>query len=183
VAALHRRTYGTAIYVKQDIKDVEIINSHITDDNIHITSIKVASLHIVNIYKPPGSTWSGSRLPILNHPCLYIGDFNSHHQDWGYEQNDANGDFLHDWITNNNLSLLFDAKDRGTFVSAKWRKEYSPDLSITSTDSAKLFPKTTRSVFNNFPHSQHRTVMVDWGLKIPIVHTIQKPRWNFKKAN
>lgn len=111
------------VYVKQDIKDVEILNSRITDENIHITSIKVASLNIVNIFKPPGSTWSGSQLPILNYPCLYIGDFNSHHQDWGYEQNDANGNFLHDWITNNNLSLLFDAKDRDTFVSAKWGKE------------------------------------------------------------
>lgn len=85
--------------------------------------IKMASLHTVNIYKPSGSTWPCSRLLILNHPCLYIGDLNSHHQDWGYELNDANGEFLHDWITNKNFLLVFNVKDRGTFISARWRKD------------------------------------------------------------
>lgn len=61
--------------------------------------------------------------------------------------------------------------------------EYSPDLSIVSTDTTEVFPKTIRSVLDKFPYSQHRTVVVDWERKIPIVHTIQKLRWNFNKAN
>jgi len=69
-----------------------------------------------------------------------------------------------------------------TFTSARRRKQYSPDR-IASTDTAEVFPKTTRSVLNNFPYSQDRLLVVDWGLKIPIVHTIQKSRWNFNKAN
>jgi len=28
-------------------------------------------------------------LPTLPHPAIYVGDFNSHHPDWGYDSADA----------------------------------------------------------------------------------------------
>ena len=34
-----------------------------------------------------------------------------------------------------NLHLHFDAKDRKSFHSARWRKDYNPDLCITSKDA------------------------------------------------
>jgi len=40
----------------------------------------------------------------------------------------------------------------------------------------------TRTVLENFPHSQHRPVLIDYGLQIPIVRSIPIPRWNFKLA-
>jgi hypothetical protein len=43
--------------------------------------------------------------------------------------------------------------------------------------------QTSRCVLNGFPHSQHRPVLITVGIQIPLSHTIQKPRWNFQKAN
>lgn len=40
-----------------------------------------------------------------------------------------------------------------------------------------------REVSNDFPHSQHRPVVVNIGIQIPVVKSLPKPRWNFNKAN
>lgn len=41
----------------------------------------------------------------------------------------------------------------------------------------------SRKVLSDFPHSQHRPIILEYGLQIPTVQSIPKPRWNFKKAN
>lgn len=40
-----------------------------------------------------------------------------------------------------------------------------------------------RNVLNDFLRRQHRPVMANIGIQIPITKSIQKPRWNFQKAN
>ena len=42
---------------------------------------------IVNIYKPPPTRLRTLDLPVFPHPCLYAGDFNCRHADWGYDDN------------------------------------------------------------------------------------------------
>ena len=73
---------------------------------------------IHNIYKPPATSWSTQALPILQHPSVYVGDFNSHHTQWKYRDNDDNGEALVDWAEENNMYLVFDAKDKDSFYSA-----------------------------------------------------------------
>ena len=34
-----------------------------------------------------------------------------------------------------------------------------------------------------FPHSQHRPILIKTGISIPSVTSLEKPRWNFSKAN
>lgn len=34
-----------------------------------------------------------------------------------------------------------------------------------------------------FPHSQHRPVIIDVGIKVPLISSVPKPRWNFLKAD
>jgi Endonuclease-reverse transcriptase len=72
----------------------------------------------VNLYKPP--TLSGPinviRIPSKN-STLHIGDFNSHHNLWGYESNYDNGEKLVDWAETNNFHLVFNPKDKPTFFS------------------------------------------------------------------
>lgn len=43
--------------------------------------------------------------------------------------------------------------------------------------------KASRKVFNNFPRSQHRPVIIKIGVQIMPVNSIPKPRWNFQKAD
>lgn len=38
---------------------------------------------------------------------------------------DTNGKILNEWAERENLSLIFDAKDLGTFRSGRWQKDYN----------------------------------------------------------
>ena len=87
-----------------------------------------------------------------------------------------------DWAETLNLHLLYDAKDRGTFHSARWDRDYNPDLCFVTSMNTGPLP-ATRVVLKNFPQSQHRPVIIDIGNKIPIVKSVAKPRWNFHKAD
>jgi len=113
---------------------------------------------------------------------MYIGEFNSHNSDWGYDQNDDNGEVLQEWIALHNLELNYNAKDMGTFRSARWRKDYTPDLSITSRNTLDGPTIATRLILGDFPHSQHRPVLLEYGLKVPLIRSLPNPRWNFRKA-
>ncbi|VVC35122.1 Hypothetical protein CINCED_3A002511 [Cinara cedri] len=46
-----------------------------------------------------------------------------------------------------------------------------------------MFSKIKRIILSDFPHSQHHPVVVNWVLEIPVVRMMQKPCWNFNKAN
>lgn len=112
-----------------------------------------------------------------------MGDFNSHHDEWGYESNDDNGEMLMTWATSKELHLVHDAKDRRTFHSRAHRREYNPDLCFVSTDNEGWPLQVTKEVLTAFPNSQHRPVLVEVGMSVPIVTSVQKPRWNFRKAD
>ena len=61
--------------------------------------IRIGSYHVANIYKPPSETCGTTNtLPVLPHPSLLVGDFNSHphHPDWGYQEPDEDGKMLQD---------------------------------------------------------------------------------------
>ena len=111
-----------------------------------------------------------------------MGDFNSHRATWGYERADSNGDWLMEWSSQLNLSLVVDLKQKRSFHSARWDREYSPDLCwVTSHNGQPL--QTSVHVLDDFPHSQHRPIVTHVGLRIPLIRSLQKPRWNFRKAN
>ncbi|XP_039295405.1 uncharacterized protein LOC120353926 [Nilaparvata lugens] len=143
----------------------------------------VEDTSIVNVYKPPPAAWSPEVLPDVPHPAVYIGDFNSHHTMWRYNQSDENGEALVGWAERSNMSLIFNAKDKGTFKSAAWNREYNPDLCFVTHNKDNQPLQTSRRVLGNFPHSQHRPVVVELGIRIPIIRSIPRPRWNFKRAN
>ena len=44
-----------------------------------------------------------SLLPVFPHPCLYAGDFNFCHADWGYNNNSLDSECLAGWASINNL--------------------------------------------------------------------------------
>ena len=144
-------------------------------------SLRISSMSVVNIYKPPSIKWSEPNMTNFVHPCVFMGDFNSHHVNWGYNNNDHDGVFLKDWMHNNGFNLIFDAKAKKSFFSKVHGTETNPDLcfvsdSIYQTGSAKII------VLNDFPRSQHRPIVLKLGMTIHLVHSLDKPRWNFQKA-
>lgn len=182
IGATYHRTYGTATYIRSSITNANLIKESSTD-NIFIVTINIAGLFIVNVYKPPDSEWPLNMLPTYNEPTVYVGDFNSHHSLWKYASNDINGESLVDWADSNRFHLVFDAKDRGTFFSRRWLHDYNPDLCFVSSDQVNRPLPAFRTVLKDFPHSQHRPVIISIGIQIPIIKSVARPRWNFNKAD
>lgn len=81
------------------------------------------------------------------------------------------------------MGLVFSAKDKGTSYSARWNEDYSLNLGIIMRASLNDNTMCSRKVLDDFPHSRHRTILPKYGLQIPIVNSIPKSWWNFKKAN
>jgi len=144
--------------------------------------VQVGGYQIANIYKPPSAHWDVPVLPVLPHPALYVGDFNSHHIDWGYKDHDEDGERLSEWASNNDIILFHDPKQRGTFHSARWSRDYSPDLCWATSLNGRPHMVST-VVLEDFPHSQHRPTLVSLGLHLPIIKGSEKRRWNFRKAD
>ena len=76
----------------------------------------VAGLKIINIYKPPSSRLLTISLPLFLSPCVYAGDFNCQHLQWGYIGNTSNGECLVEWAANNNLMLLHNPKGAASLL-------------------------------------------------------------------
>ena len=97
-------------------------------------------------------------LPMFSHPCLYAGDFNCCHADWGYDDNSLDGKCLVGWESINCLALLYNAKDAASFYSGRWNTGINPDLAFSSiSPNSRL---TDRRVFEKFPRSQHRPSLI-----------------------
>lgn len=181
VNAVHSPVHGIASYIKDNIVDYESVYAG-CDDGVQVIAMKICSVTIVNVYRPPSVSRPDKILTAYPHPCVFMGDFHSHHSDWGYQRSDYAGTVLSDWMSNNGLSLIFDAKIRKSFHSNVHGTETNPDLCFVSAsfhenNAAKVY------VLNDFPRSQHRPLTLDLGSTIHICQSTYKPRWNFLKAN
>ena len=165
--------HGRATYEKSSLMDVSGAFS-----TAHCDVIKVGSYSIANVYKPPSESWDTSApLPVLAHPTIYIGNFNSHHPDWGYDSEDVNDARLTEWA-----SLVHNSKQHRTFTSAQWQRDFSPDLCWLSAVNSRLLSANC-ILLDDFCQSQHRPTIDHTGLTIPIIHSTGKRRWNFRKAD
>ncbi|KAL4083862.1 hypothetical protein QTP88_029178 [Uroleucon formosanum] len=144
--------HGMATFVSQDLDPKNIRR---LEGNKHTVGIEIGNTNIFNIYKPPSEKWTTSVLPLAEHPAVYIGDFNSHNMEWGYNSTDNNGETLSNWAQLNHLQLLYDAKQGGTFKSGRWGSITSPDLCFVTTDSSNMPLKANRQILQEFPRSQH----------------------------
>lgn len=67
-------------------------------------------------------------------------------------------------------------KDTSTFRSARWQKDYNPDLCFMTKNNNRFPLKTNRQVLNDFPLSQHRPSLIKVGIQMSITNSIPKPR-------
>lgn len=127
VGVTYHNQYGTATYVRNNLKWNS--TSSTEKDCVFVTKVTIEDLTIINIYKPLGSNlnWISPLILNIQHPTVIMGDFNSHHTLWGYIESDKNGEA-------EDLALIHDTKQRGTFHSARWRRDFSPDLCFVSRD-------------------------------------------------
>jgi hypothetical protein len=70
------------------------------------------------------------------------------------------------------LHLIYHPKDKGTFKSARWGKDYTPDLSIVTRAHLDDNPLCNRYILESFPRSQHRPFLLHYGIRVPLTESI-----------
>ena len=128
------------------------------DSEIEWLCMDFAGLKIISVYKPPSSRLLTIPLPVFPSPCMYAGDFNCQHVQWGYRANTSNRDCLVEWVANINLMLLHNPKAAANFTSGCWNIGTNPDLTFVSAGSDNRFPD--RCVLEKFPLSQHQPSLI-----------------------
>lgn len=111
--------------------------------------------HHPNIYKPSKAKWAVDVLPTCPHPSECAWDFNIHNSLCRYAAEDTNDEALMLWSESSNLYLLFDARDRSPFHSARWNRDYNSNHALVSSSDDGSLP-AFRSVLEDLPDRQHR---------------------------
>ena len=173
------RKHGLATFVHERLRYTLLDQSPSTSE-IEWLCVDVDGYKIVNIYKPSPTRLRSLDLPVFPHPCLYAGDFNCRHADWGYDDNSPDGECLAGWASINCLALLYNAKDAASFYSGRWNTGTNPDLAFASVGPNSRLPD--RRVLEKFPRSQHRPSLITPPRFAMAVPSMPIKRWNFRKA-
>ena len=174
------RKHGLATFVHERLRYTLLDQSPPTSE-IEWLCVDVDGYKIVNVYKPPPTRLRTLDLPVFPHPCLYAGDFNCRHADWGYDDNSPDGECLAGWASINCLALLYNAKDAASFYFGRWNTGTNPDLAFASVGPNSRLPD--RRVLEKFPRSQHRPSLITPPRFAMAVPSMPVKRWNFRKAN
>ena len=111
-----------------------------------------------NVYKPPTTGLRTLDLPVFPQPCLYAGDFNCPHVDWGYNNNSPVGECLAGWASINCFAPLYNVKDAASFYSGRWNTGTNPNLAFASVGPNSSLPD--RRVLERLYRSQHRLSVI-----------------------
>ena len=87
------RKYGLATFVHERFKWIfadQSLEGWVTE----WLCVDVDGCKIVNIYKPPNLQLIPAAILVFQHFCLYSGDFNCWHTDWGYYSISPDGECL-----------------------------------------------------------------------------------------
>ena len=84
------RKHGLATFVHERLR----YTLSPSTSKIECLCVNVDGYKIVNVYKPPPMQLRTLDLPVFPHPCLYTGNFNCCHADWGYNNNSPDGECL-----------------------------------------------------------------------------------------
>ena len=118
----------------------------------------IAGLKIINVYKPLSLHLLITSLRVFPSPCVYAGDFNCQHVQWGYRTNTSNVECLVEWAANNNLVLLYNPKGAVIFTSMSWNTGTNLELAFASAGPENRLPD--RCMLEKFTQSQHRPSLI-----------------------
>ena len=125
------RKHDLATFVHEQLRNM-LLDQYPPTSEIKCLCVDVDGYKIVNVYNPLPMQLQTLNLPVFPHPCLYAGDFNCRHADWGYDDNSLDGECLAGWASINCLALLYNAKDAASFYSSHWNTSTNPDIAFAS---------------------------------------------------
>ena len=173
------RKHGLATFVHERLRYTLLDQSPPTSE-IEWLCVDVDGYKIVTVYKSPPTRMRPLDLPLYPHRCLYAGNFNCHHVDWGYHNSSPDGKCMTDWANINNLVLQYNAKNAASFCSGRWNTGTNPDLAFASVNPYGRSPD--RRLLEKLPKAQHRPSLITlprFALSGP---SMLVKRWNLRKA-
>ncbi|GFR86486.1 RNA-directed DNA polymerase from mobile element jockey-like [Elysia marginata] len=126
--------FSIATYAREPVQVIDL-GGNTEINETQRSCIKIADTEVHNIYKPPILNRDSPPVQVVKHSETVMGDFNSHHTEWGYQDDKKAGNDVSQWAGQSNATFLYNPKDKGTFKSARWRKEYTPDLAFLKENS------------------------------------------------
>ena len=111
------RKHGIATFAQEKLSWI-LSGQSSNDSDIEWPGVDICGFKIINVYKPPLTQMTPTSIPI--HPCLYAGNFNCQHKNWGYTNTNEDGSCLATWAVGGNLFLRYDPKRPASFLSGRW---------------------------------------------------------------
>ena len=100
------RKHSLATFVHERLRYTLLDQSPPTSE-IEWLCVDVDGYKLVNVLQTTANAIANLNLPLFPHPCLYAGNFNCRHADWGYDDNGPYGECLAGWAS---IALLYNAK-------------------------------------------------------------------------
>ena len=136
------------------------------------------TITVCSLYLPPSENLNmlllSQLVDQLPAPFIICGDFNGHSITWGCDSNNARGNKIDDFITNNDICLLNDGSY--TYLHPGSGTYTAIDLSLCSPN---LLLEVQFKVEEDSFGSDHFPIILNVGISLP--DTL--PRWNFKRAD
>ncbi|GFR91417.1 RNA-directed DNA polymerase from mobile element jockey-like [Elysia marginata] len=77
--------FGIATYAR-DPGHVIGLGGSTESNGTQRSCIKIGDTEVHSIYKAPTLNWDSPPVQVVNCPAVVIGDFNSHHTEWRYQE-------------------------------------------------------------------------------------------------
>ncbi|GFS21025.1 RNA-directed DNA polymerase from mobile element jockey-like [Elysia marginata] len=99
------RTIHNMVWPPMQEAQVVDLSGSTKSNGMQRSCIKIGDTEVHNIYKPSTLNWDSPPVQVFHHPAIMMEDFNSHHTECGYLDNNKAG---HDMIQghSNQMQLL-----------------------------------------------------------------------------
>ena len=94
--------------------------------------------------------------------------------------NNQDGDEVETWLESKHLTLIHDAKLSKSFLSARWKRGYNPDLVCVSSE---LTSRVAKAVLDPIPHTQHRPITITIQSVLQATTVPFRRRFNLRRAD
>ena len=162
--------------------DAEVSNIETNDGNdIQLTKLWRNGRHfnVYNIYSPPNVTFDAHLHENNYRSTIVAGDTNAHSRMWGYQDTNASGENVQDFLNSSNFILLQTKDSPSTFFHRPSGACTRPDQTFISAD---LQSQCNWNVLDDLG-SDHLPILISISMKKGIRKPTRRTAWNYSKAN
>lgn len=173
--------YGGAAMLIKNSLSFSLPSLPLFSDDLAVVAAIVNNICYVSVYfsRPSNNIFNqiNNLFNVLPKPFVCLGDFNSHHQLWGYNSNNNYGEQLIDLLDFNNLCILNTGVP--TRISRVGEGPSAPDLSICTPDLASAL---TWAPVDSTHGSDHFPLLITFPFANP-PKQVKQPRLKYRLSD